>query len=358
MKLKFGLLIVLLLVSCKKGGETKVYNFTLPNKICELKRVSEILIKETKDKFISEILFVRVKFGKIFISDRLQHIIVVLNKKGDIEKFIGRRGSGPGEIKEIMDFDIDDNGLIYIFDMGNMRFSVFDTMGNFINSFKLRSNLVGPIRSIRVHDGKICVGIIEPMYFNESEIYKSKLVAVIDTQGNVLKLFGVSDEIFKKFKVYYTHILIAFDKFGNIYTSQVRGTYRIYKYDRNYNLVKVFGTQGKFRPIKEDMPWNLPIPKINELALKFSYAISIHVIDTLVYFQFADLSLEGIKRRNPFYHHYYLKVYDIDGNYIQSDIKLPGEILDIDEEGNIYIYEDNEPGNRRIGIYRLEITTR
>jgi len=37
---------------------------------------------------------------------------------------------------------------------------------------------------------------------------------------------------------------------------------------------------------------------------------------------------------------------------------LPGEILDIDEEGNIYIYEDNEPGNRRIGIYRLEITTR
>ena len=36
------------------------------------------------------------------------------------------------------------------------------------------------------------------------------------------------------------------------------GTYRIYKYDKNYKLIKVFGVQGNFRLPKEDIPWILP----------------------------------------------------------------------------------------------------
>jgi len=342
---------------CKKEERVKfgVYESVLKDKTCELERISEILIKESRDIFIGEILWTRIKFGKIFISDRVQNVIVVVNMNGRIEKFIGKKGAGPGEIKEIMDFDVGDDGLIYIFDMGNMRFSIFDTGGKFINSFKLRSNLVGPIRSVRVNEGKIYTGILEPEYFSQSEIYKSKRVAVVDTQGNVLNLFGSSDEIFKNFKIYNTNVLLSFDRFGNIYMAQAGGTYKIYKYNRKHKLVKIFGVQGKFRTVSEDIPWNLPIPKINELVQKFSNVSYLCVVDSLIYYQFVDLTSKGITMRNPFYHRYYLKVYDLEGNYIPSDIELPGRILDIDDEGRIYIYEDNEPGNRRIGVYRLLI---
>ncbi len=344
--------------SCKKFDDVKfgVYESVLDDRICRLEKVGDIVIKESGDIFIGEILWMKVKLGKIFVSDRIQNVIVVVKLNGEIEKFIGKRGSGPGEIKEIMDFDVGDNGLIYIFDMGNMRFSLFDTSGKFVKSFKLlKEDLVGPIRSVRVNRGKIYVGILESEYFSQSKIYKSKRVAVIDTQGNVLQLFGYSDEIFKRFKIYDTHIMISFDKLGNIYIAQAGGTYRIYKYSPEYKLVKVFGIQGKFRIVSEDIPWNLPIPKINELVQKFSNTSYLCVVDSLIYYQFVDLTSEGIKRRNPFYHCYYLKVYDLDGNYIPSDIKLPGRILDIDNSGNIYIYENNEPGKRKIGVYKLKI---
>jgi hypothetical protein len=351
-------IFILMFLSCKKSDEIRVHDFVLANKSCVLNKVSEINIIETKDKFIGEILWSRVKFGKIFVSDRTQHIIVVLNREGLIERFVGeKKGWGPGEIREIMDFDVGEDGLIYIFDMGNMRFSIFDTSGKFVNLFKFKSEdkLVGPIRKIRVNNGWIYAGVIESRFYNQSDLYKSRRVAIIDTQGNVLRLFGNSDEIFKKFKVHPVQILLDFDSFGNIYIAQHGGTYKIYKYDKDYKLVKIFGVQGKFRPLSEDIPWNLPIHKINELYLKFSDASLLRVVDSIICFQYVNLTKEGIQKRNPFYHRYYLKVYDLDGNYIPSDIELPGRILDVDEDGNIYIYESNEPGKRRIGVYRLRI---
>ena len=50
-------------LSCKKSDEIRVHDFVLANKSCVLNKVSEINIIETKDKFIGEILWSRVKFG-------------------------------------------------------------------------------------------------------------------------------------------------------------------------------------------------------------------------------------------------------------------------------------------------------
>ncbi len=321
------IIFVLLFSSCKRNGG--VYEHVFGDKLCELERDFEIRIKEDRDRFISEILWSKVKFGKIFISDRLQHFIAVVNMGGEIERTIGKRGGGPGEIRELSSFDVGDDGFIYIYDIGNKRFSIFDTGGRYISSFIFRSNLIGPVGEIRVKDGKIYFGVIEPEYFDQSKIYKSRRVAVVDTQGNVLHLFGYSDEIYKRFKVYNLRVLASFDKFGNIYVVEEGGTYRIQKYSSDHKLLKVFGHRGRFRELSEDIPWNLPIPKIDELILKYSKAFSIHIVDSLIYCEFVDLTLDGIKRRNPFYHNYYLKVYDLDGNYIPSDLKLPGRVLGV-----------------------------
>jgi hypothetical protein len=49
-------------------------------------------------------------------------------------------------------------------------------------------------------------------------------------------------------------------------------------------------------------------------------------------------------------------VYTKEGEYIKSDIKLPGGgMKDVDEKGNIYIELSDEPGNRIIGKYKINI---
>ncbi|CUT04248.1 hypothetical protein JGI3_00790 [Candidatus Kryptobacter tengchongensis] len=355
--MRFIFVVLILFTACEyvKKLDNKCYESKSENKGCRLYKVGEIKLNENHKKFIGEIMNARVKYKKMFLSDRVSPVVLVINMKGEIEKIIGRKGKGPGEMLEVLSLDVND-GLIYLYDMGNRRFNVFDTSGNFLTSFNLSSNLYG-LTYIKARGDKLYLSVIEPKFLNPNEIYKSRNIAVIDTSGNLLALFGERDNIFKKFKSRYFNAVFDFDKLGNIYVAQ-SGTYRIYKYDDKNNFLKCFGHRGNFNLIDQDIPWDLPIHKTIELILKYSDTWSIHVVDSLIYYQFVNLTIEGITRKDPFYHHYYLKVYDIDGNYIQSDIKLPGEILDIDEEGNIYIYEDNEPGNRRIGIYRLEITTR
>ncbi len=217
----------------------------------------------------------------------------------------------------------------------------------------MNANLYG-VTNIKVKQEKIYIDIIETKFLTSSDIYRSNRVAVVDMKGNLIIVFGDSDEIFKKFKLRYFNTMFDFDKFGNIYIAQ-SGTFRIYKYDNQYNFLKCFGYMGKFKLVDRDIPWDLPPYEVARLILRYSDTWSIHVRDSLVYYQFVNLTEESIKRRNPFYHDYYLKVYDLDGNYIPSDIKLPGRILDIDNSGNIYIYENNEPGKRKIGVYKLKI---
>ncbi|CUT05028.1 hypothetical protein [Candidatus Kryptobacter tengchongensis] len=53
-----------------------------------------------------------------------------------------------------------------------------------------------------------------------------------------------------------------------------------------------------------------------------------------------------------------MKVYDLEGNYIPSDIRLPGILLVVDKDGRCYIYESDEPGNKVIGIYELKVVDR
>ena len=352
----FIFILIFLMCSCgskNAGGKVEYYDFVLKDKSANLIRLNEIKIKEDDEKFVGEIMYVRIKNRKMFISDRIKNVIAVLNMMGEIEKVIGKNGRGSGEILEISNFDVGDNGMIYLYDMGNRRFSIFDTGGIFWGSFNLNVNLYG-LTHIRVKQNKLYIDVVEPQYLNPSEIYKSNRVAVIDTTGNLLVLFCKSDEIFKKFKLRYFNAAFDFDKFGNIYIAQ-SGTFRIYKFDGEYKLVKYFGHLGQFKLVDQDIPWGLPLHKTLELVLRYSDTWSIHVRDSLIYYQFSNLTMESFEKRNPFYHRYYLKVYDLDGNYIPSDIELPGRILDVDEDGNIYIYENNEPGKRRIGVYRLRI---
>ncbi len=329
-----------------------VYESILRDKEVKLIRVGEIRVKETKEKFIGSIRSGKVWNDKLIISDRVAPKIFFVDiASGKIVKSIGRLGKGPGEMLEVIDFDVSDSG-IFVYDQISRRISRFDVnSGEFLYSFPAPpSNLIPTGGNIKVIGDKIYFGVIEAKYAKER--YKSRSIAVFDFRGNLLNLFGVWDEIAKTFK-YGGFMPFDYDRFGNVYSGDWK-SYRVYKYDRSYGLVKAFGYQGIFRMPVEDIDPFLPFPDISKKLMKSSATMSIIVSDDYVYHHFYDLTEEGTKVRSYLKNRNYLRVYDLDGNYIPSDIEIPGVLLDVDD-GKIYIHESDEPENKVIGVYRFKI---
>ena len=92
------------------------------NEHCLIGRVSKSLIRQ----------------NKIYVADFNNAIaLFVFDLQGKHLFTIDRRGKGPGEYLKITDFDIDTNGNIYIYDIYNEHFLVYDSIGVYKNSIKI-----------------------------------------------------------------------------------------------------------------------------------------------------------------------------------------------------------------------------
>jgi hypothetical protein len=350
-------IVVLFLVGCG-GREIEVYEGVLDGKEAVLERVGEIYVKETGDKFIGDFRpkAVVIRWGKFFVADRYYPKIWVIGMDGVIKGYIGGKlGKGPGELVEIGNFDVSEDGFVYVFDQGTRRVSCFDTSGKFYFSFQFPSDVVPSIGAIKIYGDKILCGAVESKYTNPYKKHKSRVVAVFDLRGNFIDMFGVYDEIYKRFHYGGATPEIAFDSLGRIYIAQW-ATYRIYRYSRDFKLERVFGFRGLFREAQEDISMDVAmnIPKLMKELMKSSQTGTLRIWRNYLFYEFTELTEKTIETRNYIYNLSYLKIYDLDGNYIKSDIKFSGKFLDV-YDGNIYIYENNEPGKRRIGVYRLKI---
>jgi|SRR5690606_32088465 len=367
-KTKFILIILIFLISCNEDErrDNNFYENVVKGKTVVLKKVRQFVIREKSDSFIGNFLFVKYRMNYLVIADYLQPILFFIDKSnGQIVKTIKfKRGRGPGEVLKIGSFEILKN-RIYISDMGNFRWSVFDTSGNYImtanpfvdapktSSEEKKGGYEGNGNIMDIYEDKIYNCIIEAKYNRDLHQHKSKALVILDSTLTIKKSFGFMDEIFGKFKTYFINAMLTVDDNGYIFFTQAP-TYRIYKFYKDGSFIKAFGIQGKFRMIEEDIPTNLAIPEIIKKTLTFSVSDAIFSYPKgYVLHQFLDRTEKLYETNNLLDNNYYLKVYDTEGNYINSDLKLPGWLISVDEKGLLYIYENNEPENRIVGIYEL-----
>jgi len=358
-------LIALLFSSCgeNKNSKNDVYENTIKGKKAELKKIGQFVIQEDSTAFIGRFRNVKFREGKLVLADMFNPALFFIDINGNIvKKFKFEKGEGPGEVNEIGNFEIM-NGRIYISDMGNLRWSVFDTTGRFIKSEKPfydpRSKTQGLYYEnasiTESYAGQIYVSIIEVKYIRDLQQNKSKSIAILDSTLIIKKVFGFMDDIYSKLRIYISTATMTVDSKGFIYYSQ-KPTYSIYKYDSSGNFVKVFGVKGKFKVINENLIANQPYSQIDRIAKKYSTSSALFSSPKgYILHLFVDLTDKFFDTGSLPDRINYLKVYDTDGNYISSDIKLDGVLITVDNEGKLYVYESDEPGNRVIGIYELKV---
>lgn len=360
------LLIIFLLVSCNdtRGPKLEIYENEKDDIRVEFTKINDFLIKEDLSAYIGRFRTAKQWNDYIVISDMLRPELFFITKYGEIEKKIKwDQGKGPGEVSRIGNFEIIDD-KIYITDIGNFKWSIFTMDGKFIKSsqpfFDPRKKQVGEYSenaNIMISsNNKIFVSIIEVKYFMEQ--YKSKSIAVLDTSLNIINTFGLMDDIYRQYDIYDATAFLTADNYNNIYYSQMP-TYYISKYDSSGKLIKTFGKQGIFKQINEDLPAYLPREKIREKLLKFSLAGELFALPSgFILQQCTNLTEEFFNTRSFIDRINFIKIYNLEGDYVESDFIINGFVLTTDDKGYIYIYESDEPGNRRIGIYKLTIIER
>ncbi|MDX9697590.1 MAG: 6-bladed beta-propeller [Bacteroidales bacterium] len=92
-----------------------------------------IQLETNNECLISNIVKVLFYEDKIYLQDKFQKLLM-FNANGRFLSSIGKKGRGPGEFLELRDFDIDNDGNIYILDF--LKIHKYSGDGTFLTSFK------------------------------------------------------------------------------------------------------------------------------------------------------------------------------------------------------------------------------
>ena len=125
----------------------------------------------------SELSFIKVINGKLYVCDRGNHRIQILNTELEYVNSFGCRGDGDGQFNYPIDIAQDRAGNLYVTDTNNNRVQVFDCKGQFLSAFStLKLKLDG-----------ICVGSDQLVYVCDRG---NECVSVFKTNGVFVTSFG------------------------------------------------------------------------------------------------------------------------------------------------------------------------
>ncbi len=121
--------------------------------------------------------------NEIWVVETGAHRISVLNKKGELIKRIGKRGTGEGEFNYPTSIWIDNDGLAYVIDAMNYRVQIFNKEGEFILSFGKQGDASGYFARPK----GIATDSYRNIYITDALFHT---VQIFDKEGRFLYHFG------------------------------------------------------------------------------------------------------------------------------------------------------------------------
>jgi len=135
-----------------------------------------IQLDEKLDSLLINPIQLKIFNNQLYVVDYSPMTIYRFNLSGDLDRILGNgRGRGPGEIQQIMDFDVAE-GKIYVSDLNNFKVAVYTKEGEHIKDILTEER---PTRILTIR---------EELYGNS--IPSEYLVTEFDKEGKSVEEFG------------------------------------------------------------------------------------------------------------------------------------------------------------------------
>lgn len=120
---------------------------------------------------------------EIWVVETSSHRVIVLDENGNFIKYVGQRGTKPGEFNYPTFIWIDKMGIIYVIDTLNFRVQMFDKNGKFLSTFGEAGNVLGSFARPKgiATDSYGNIYVVDALFNN---------VQIFDKTGKLLYVFG------------------------------------------------------------------------------------------------------------------------------------------------------------------------
>jgi len=85
--------------------------------------------------------------GRLWVTDPVNHQLLLFSADGEFLQSLGSRGPGPGQLMSPHGIAAGQNGLIYVADSGNQRIQILSQEGKFLDSFGQKGSAPGQFRT-------------------------------------------------------------------------------------------------------------------------------------------------------------------------------------------------------------------
>ena len=129
----------ILVSSCHNPNQRETINFNIERLTSRTYNFSDIfthnkviILEETENSLLSSIIHLKEFNNEFFISDNRHNTIFRFTDSGKFINIIGKQGKGPGELLNMINFQVNENGLIA---MDVNKFVLYGHDGTFLKEF-------------------------------------------------------------------------------------------------------------------------------------------------------------------------------------------------------------------------------
>jgi hypothetical protein len=188
---------------------------------------------------------------------------------------------------------------------------------------------------------------------------KSPLVGKYNYRGELIEKKGNYAPSVSEANSYLIFPVFDIDFQENEFISSQGSDYRIQHYDLAQNkLIEYFGKKTQnFQLTDEYIDPSLPRKEIQEKSLEMSFPTNIHLMPDFIVFNFENLTESFFQTNNFNKKDQYISIYDRNTYDFYEELSLPYSIGNISNE-YLFLIENDNPDNFKIGIYKLNKVTK
>ncbi len=354
------LILLCLCMSCTKhkaDSKDNLQSSVKNQKTLELKKIRDFVLKPGESRIgkieAPMLVYESASDKKLVFYDTGLNQIIISDSTGTVVSVFGGVGSGPEEFRHISSFGLDGN-IIIVYDSVLDMVKKFNMDGDFLESYQGLLDDGIWIRSNRLYtyDGNIYFGIQESGKSNENDHWLSRTIAVYNKNGDLKKLIGEFDPSLENSGLLYNYVNITMSEDGSIYTTHRTSPY-IQKFNSSGEKLSRLDVFPKYFKTSDERPHpTAPREVKNRINMKYSFVGDSFVSEDYFLFYYFNFTEEAFKLRNPNDLENYIQVYNRNDKYL-GDIKLPYYPIGFDNKNLLYLLEDDNSNNLKIGLYEI-----